>query len=434
MPASRPTLRASDVDRHVAEHVFGPGADPHGLGVELEWLTSQGGREHRLPIEEATALIERLSPLPRGSRLTLEPGGQLELSSAPFRSIDEVCRATTADLTVLDQACEESRVELLALGADPVRPPERVAIAPRYQAMEHYFDQLGSAGRTMMCNTAAIQVNVGLGAPADVAARWTLANRLGPTLIASFANSPFADGLPSGWQSSRLRAWWALDPSRSAPVPSDQPPVDGWSAYAQDARVMLIRLDDDRCVPIVEPLRFGQWLAEGHELGWPTHDDLAYHLTTLFPPVRPKGWLELRMFDALPSPTWQVAVAVAGSVLTDPAVTTEVDAAIGASADLWVDAAQLGLGHPELARSARAVFAIARDALAGSGVSAEVQDLVADYDERWIARGRTPADDRLDAWRRDGDLFPPDPRSGDEATWGASPSVLAGADGGRDGR
>ena len=409
MPASRPTLRASDVDHHVAEHVFGPGADPHGLGVELEWLTSQGGREHRLPIGAATALIAQLSPLPRGSQLTLEPGGQLELSSAPFRSIDEVCRAATADLAVLVQACDKHQVELLALGADPVRRPARVAVAPRYQAMEHYFDQLGSAGRTMMCNTAAIQVNVGLGAPVDVVARWTLANRLGPTLIASFANSPFADGGPSGWQSSRLRAWWALDPSRSAPVSCDRAPVDAWSAYALDARVMLMRVDDDRCVPMVEPLSFGRWLTEGHELGWPTHDDLTYHLTTLFPPVRPKGWLELRMFDALPTPTWQVAVAVAGSLLTDPAVTDAVEAAVGASSNLWVDAAQLGLGHPELARSSRAVFAIAREALATARVSTAVQDLVADYDERWIARGRSPADDRLDAWRRDGELFPPEP-------------------------
>jgi glutamate--cysteine ligase len=416
VPASRPTLRASDVDHHVAEHVFGPGADPHGLGVELEWLTSQGGREHRLPIEAATSLIAQLSPLPCGSRLTLEPGGQLELSSAPFRSIDEVCRATTADLAVLVTACDENQVELLALGADPVRRPERVAVAPRYQAMEHYFDQLGSAGRTMMCNTAAIQVNLGLGAPVDVATRWTLANRLGPTLIASFANSPFADGHPSGWQSSRLRAWWALDPSRSAPVSCDRAPVDAWSAYALDARVMLIRVDDDRCVPIIEPLSFGRWLAEGHELGWPTYDDLVYHLTTLFPPVRPKGWLELRMFDALPDPTWQVAVAVAGALLGEPAVTAAVEAAVSGTSDLWVDAAQLGLGHPELARSARAVFAIARDALDAPGVSIEVRDLVADYDERWVDRGRSPADDRLDAWRRDGDLF------------ATQPSVLASAD------
>ena len=75
----------------------------------------------------------------------------------------------------------------------------------------------------MMCNTAAIQVNVGLG-DARMVDRWRLANALGPTLIASFANSPFGDGVPSGWQSSRLRAWWPLDPTRSAPVGIDDDP------------------------------------------------------------------------------------------------------------------------------------------------------------------------------------------------------------------
>ncbi len=230
MPAPTPTLTLADVDRFVAAHVFGPSADPDGLGVELEWLTSQGRRDRRLPVTEATRLIDRLSPLPAGSLLTLEPGGQLELSSAPFRSIDEVCAAATSDLALLDAACDASQVELIALGADPLRPPERVAVASRYQAMEHYFDQLGSAGRTMMCNTAAIQVNVGLGEPDQVAARWRLANQLGPTLIACFANSPFAGGLPSGWQSSRLRAWWALDPTRSAPVPLRRRSVVGLGA------------------------------------------------------------------------------------------------------------------------------------------------------------------------------------------------------------
>lgn len=224
MPAPQRTLAVDLVEAFVADEVFGPSADAHGLGVELEWLTSQGRRDRRLPIAEATELIDRLSPLPAGSRLTLEPGGQLELSSAPFRTIDDVCTAAATDLAVLDQACEASDVELIALGADPVRPPERVAVAPRYQAMERYFDHLGRAGRTMMCNTAAIQVNVGLGHPDQMIQRWRLANQLGPTLIACFANSPFAGGLPSGWQSSRLRAWWALDPSRSAPVACDPHP------------------------------------------------------------------------------------------------------------------------------------------------------------------------------------------------------------------
>jgi len=400
-------LRVDQVADFVADEVFGPSADAHGLGVELEWLTSQGQRDRRLPVDEATDLIERLSPLPAGSRLTLEPGGQLELSSAPFRTIDEVCRAAGADLAVLDQACDACQVELIALGADPLRPPERVAVAPRYQAMERYFDHLGRAGRTMMCNTAAIQVNIGLGEPDQLVQRWRLANRLGPALIACFANSPFAGGLPSGWQSSRLRAWWSLDPTRSAPVTCDDDPAAAWVAYALDARVMLVDTADGGFVPMIEPLRFGDWLADGHELGWPTLDDLRYHLTTLFPPVRPKGWLELRMFDALPSPAWQVAVAVTGALLGNPELAPELDRLVADSAELWVDAAQLGLAHPVLGRTAVGVFDLALEALADAGVDADRRALVEAYAERWVRRGRSPADDRVEAWRRTGELFPP---------------------------
>jgi glutamate--cysteine ligase len=405
--SARPVLRTDDVREYVAQHVFQPSGDPEGLGVELEWLTSQGGRERRLPVEVATSLIESHSPLPWGSRLTLEPGGQLELSTDPFTTIDGLCDATEADLVVLEHLCAARRVELVALGADPLRAPERVANAPRYEAMEHYFDQLGRAGRTMMCNTAAIQVNVGLGRPSAPVDRWVLANRLGPTLLACFANSPFAGGLPSGWQSSRLRAWWALDPSRSSPVRTDGDPVEAWAEYALAARVMLIRQSGESCLPVTEPLPFGEWLARGHELGWPTIDDLSYHLTTLFPPVRPKGWLELRMFDALPSPLWEVAVAVTVTLLTEPALADQVIQAVAGTETLWVDAAQLGLGHPDLARSAERLFGLAGQALAEAGVSTGRRDLVESYRERWIARGRSPADDRLDAWRRDGELYPP---------------------------
>ncbi len=116
-------------------------------------------------------------------------------------------------------------------------------------------------------------------------------------------------------------------------------------------------------------MRFGEWLAEGHELGFPTIEDFSYHLTTLFPPVRPKGWLELRMFDALPSPAWEVAVAVTCILLSDHALADDISDAVTGTERLWVDAAQLGLGHPDLARSASRLFALAGEALAAAGVS-----------------------------------------------------------------
>jgi glutamate--cysteine ligase len=108
---------------------------------------------------------------------------------------------------------------------------------------------------------------------------------------------------------------------------------------------MFIRVHDDRYVPLGDTLlRARDWVESGHPLGFPTAEDLAYHLTTLFPPVRPKGWLELRMIDALPDPWWRVPVAVAAAWIDDASV---VEAA-SPSAGRWLEAARCGLTDPML--------------------------------------------------------------------------------------
>ncbi|HEY5155058.1 MAG TPA: hypothetical protein VIJ47_10020, partial [Acidimicrobiales bacterium] len=105
-------------------------------------------------------------------------------------------------------------------------------------------------------------------------------------------------------------------------------------------------------------------------------------------------------------PAWEVAVAVTCILLSDHALADEISDAVAGTERLWVDAAQLGLGHPALARSARQLFELTTEALAASGVSTARRDLVASFADRWVDRGRSPADDRLDAWRHDGELFP----------------------------
>lgn len=414
MASSLAPVTRSALDDFVADHVFGtessPDLDPQvarsSVGIELEWLTSYLTNDRRPSFDQVQALAADLSPLPMGGRLTIEPGGQLELSSARFDTLGEAIEGTEIDLFALDRECALRRIDLIALGADPLRPPTRILEAPRYDAMETFFDRDGRFGRTMMCNTASVQVNVGLGAEADSIDRWRLANALGPTLSACFANSPFSGGHPSGWQSTRLHAWSNLDPTRARAAACDGDPVRQWIDYALAARVMLIRADDGMSHPVTSSMTFEQWMAQGHELGRPDLDDFRYHLTTLFPPVRPRGWFEVRYIDALPTPFWHVAAAVIATLLDEASVRAEAWRAIEGTAHLWTDAAQLGLGHPQLGAAGKAVFAIAIDALQQTAADRGYTDAVATFDDRWVSRGRTPADDRLDAWRRDGTLFP----------------------------
>ncbi|HWC09953.1 MAG TPA: glutamate-cysteine ligase family protein, partial [Acidimicrobiales bacterium] len=329
----------------------------------------------------------------------------LELSSLPFVSVERARALTAADLAVAAEAAARAGVRLVGLGADPQRQPRRVVDSPRYAAMEAYFDAGGPAGRRMMCNTAAVQVNVGLGpSAADADRQWRVASAIGPTLGAAFANSPLLGGRPSCFRSSRLASWWAMDPTRTRPVEGSGAGPDAWAEYVLDARVMLIRAASEQfVVPPGRAPTFREWITSGHPLGWPALEDLDYHASTLFPPVRPKGWLELRMVDAQPDPWWQVPLAVAAGLLLDPDAGEEARrAAVAAGVtDAGLDAARVGLAAPPLAASARACFAAATAGLRRLGVASAVLEGVAAYAERWVDRGRTPADDVLDAWSRE---------------------------------
>ncbi|HZI38507.1 MAG TPA: glutamate-cysteine ligase family protein, partial [Acidimicrobiia bacterium] len=176
--------------------------------------------------------------------------------------------------------------------------------------------------------------------------------------------------------------------------------------YALETRVMMIRVTPDRFVPLDGPpgsglLTFAAWMERGHELGWPTLDDFEYHLTTLFPPVRPRGWLELRMIDALPDPWWRVAAAVTTALLEDADAGAEALEAVSAPpqgtgvADHWRSAARHGLADPALRAAAQRVFPAALAALGRLGVDRSTVAVVEAFHERFVARGLCPADDPI---------------------------------------
>ncbi|MFL6075146.1 MAG: ergothioneine biosynthesis glutamate--cysteine ligase EgtA [Mycobacteriales bacterium] len=394
---------------------------PRRTGAELEWLV-RDVVDPALPVAPHrldAALTDLGLPhpgqggrpvLPNGSALTLEPGGQLELSSRPADSLAGCIDDLSGDLATVRAALGAHGLCLAGYGYDPWRLPRRVLDLPRYAAMEEFFDRSGPQGRAMMCNTASVQVCVdaGTGTPGPVAAedRWRLAHQLGPVLVAAFASSPLADGRPTGWRSTRQAVWSELDADRTTSPPHTGLPGQAWAAYALDAQVMCVRNTDGRPWSAPAGLTFRRWIGGLGERP-PTLEDLAYHLTTLFPPVRPHGHLELRMIDAQPGEGgWMVPVAVVTALFDDPAaaraatLATAPLLAAGAGAPrnpVWTRAARDALTDPTLRAAAEACFAVAAEALPRIGAPAGVRAAVADFAGRYVTRGRCPADDLLDA-------------------------------------
>lgn len=395
MPSIRRLLGRAQAVARIHGQSFPDDADDL-VGVELEWLVRSTDATRRAEVDP-----DRLGDLvlPGGSTLTTEPGGQLELSSRPRSSMAALCKDMADDVCALGDAAAAGGARLVGMGLAPEGPTPRLASTPRYDAMDAFFAPDGTAGSTMMTATASLQVNLGLGGEAEVEGRWRRANLLGPVLAAAFANSPLRDGAPTGWASTRLQVWSAIEPSRTASAWAPGRGCASWADYVLDARVMLIRRSGTDFAPLVKPLSFGRWLTQGHELGYPTAEDLDYHLTTLFPPVRPKGWLELRFLDALPPTWWPVATAVAGGLVRDPEAGARAERAAAPFAGQWRRAARHGLADPGLASAAQECFAAAAATVTDDG---EISDAVAEYAQRFVARGCTPADERLDAWQASG--------------------------------
>jgi glutamate--cysteine ligase len=334
----------------------------------------------------------------------VEPGGQLELSSPPAENLGELVSVTLADLAALRDAAADVGLELCGYGLDPLRLPPRMLDQPRYAAMERFFDRGGAQwGRQMMCGTASVQVCVDAGddtgGQSGYQARWRLLHIIGPVLVAAFANSPLRDGQPTGWRSARQQIWSNLDPSRTRAPRPDGDPRAAWSRYALDAAVMCIREPGSADWTAPAGLTFREWIGGAAAVRAPTADDLDYHLSTLFPPVRPHGHLELRMIDAQPGDGWVVTAAVVTALTEDPIA---ADAALAAARPLWaagdpsLRAARLGPADPGISAASRQCFDAAWAALDRMGAPAIVTDAVASFISRYVLKDRCPADDQLE--------------------------------------
>lgn len=365
------------------------------VGLEIEAHCYDPADPYRRPgWDEIAAVLEALPALPGGSVVTVEPGGAVELSGPPADGAVPAIDAMARDRAVLGTTFAEAGLGLVLLGTDPLRPARRVNPGARYRAMERFFaaSRSGVAGAAMMTSTASVQVNLDGGPRAGWAARVRLAHALGPTMIAIAANSPLLGGTFSGWLSTRQRVWGELDSARCGPIlaASGEDPGIDWARYALKAPVMLVR--DPDAVPVTHYVPFAEW-ADGRALlggRRPTTADLDYHLTTLFPPVRPRGWLEIRYLDAVPETIWPAVVFTLVALLDNPVAADIAAEAVEPVATAWDAAARIGLADRRLYAAANRCVATAAER-APKPLADAMDRLV-----RAVEQGRCPAHDFAD--------------------------------------
>jgi len=381
---------------HVAATALrgGPGGQ---VGLELEYHLVDARDPARRPGWPAVqALLAGLPELPGGSRVTVEPGGQIELSTPPALGVAAAVAALRGDEAVLRAELAAAGYRAVPLGTDPARPLERIHPGARYVAMERHFAALGCAGpgRAMMTGTAALQVNLDAGPEAGWAARLSLARSLAPVLVAISACSPYLAGRASGWASMRQQAWHGLG-ARSAAVPGGSP-TEAWADHALAAPVLLVR-DGGRLTPVSEAVPFADWLRGTAPFARrPELADLEYHLTTLFPPIRPRGYLELRCLDS--TRWWPALAGLTATLLDDPVAADAAAEAAEPVADRWTVAARDGLRDPALRAAAIRCVSVGAHRCPAP-LAAEVGELA-----ELVLAGRTPGDEIAQRIAADGPL------------------------------
>lgn len=387
-----------------------------GIAAVLERVRSDHGFE---PLFDAGRLVglER-----DGATITLEPGGQLELSGLPLRTMHETAAELRRHLDELEHSTRPLGIAWLALGLQPFVDLDHAPRMPRerYSVMREYLGRRDALGLHMMHLTAGVQANLDFGSPSDLARKLRVALAVSPVTTALFANSALSGGAPSGYQSRRAHIWRHTDPDRCGLLPfvfeegfSSDGVYERYTDWALDVP-MLFLVRGGHHLP-AGGLTFRQFMRAGLHGHSPTIADWNLHLTTLFPEVRVKRVLEVRATDAVPAGLSVALPAFWKGLLYDEAALAAAERRTArwthAELDkLHLDAARSGLAArapdaPVLA-VARELVGFARDGLvrigekdsAGRDESIHLEPLF----ER-LERGISPAAELMVRWESWGD-------------------------------
>ena len=394
---------------------------PSGIKVLMETLIGEYGWQ---PISEGTTIIALKRENGGATEtISLEPGGQFELSGAPLSTLHETCAEAGQHLSECLQIGERLGIGFLGVGFTPTWTLDEMPTMPkkRYAVMTRYMPEVGTRGHDMMYRTCTIQVNLDYSSEADMVKKLRVSLALQPVATALFASSPFAEGKPNGFASLRSGVWRDTDGNRTGMLPFVFEAGMGYQRYvdyALDVPMYFVYRDGEYID--VAGQSFRQFLAgELPQLPGvkPTVDDWSDHLTTLFPEVRLKRFLEMRGGDGGP---WRRICALpafwVGLLYDQTALDAAYDLVVDWSADerqrLRNQVPELALRTPfragtlqDVAREAVAIAATGLKNRRRLNSKGEDEAMFLDAVQEAAATGQVPADEMLGryekAWNQD---------------------------------
>jgi glutamate--cysteine ligase len=440
-PESSPEVRSVD-DLEAYFHAGGKPRERWKVGVEYETPAVARAGGEALPYDGAQASIRGVledlaaagddwEPVyednqlialrhASGASITLEPGGQVEMSGKQCATIHEAQEELSEHTDRLVGIASSRSIAFLGLGISPVTPVERYPWMPkrRYRIMRQIMEASGTLGHRMMLQTATVQGNFDYASEEDARAKLRVSLGLSPILVAISANSPICDGQPTGFKSYRAHIWTDTDRDRCGLIPfafDTHGIFRAYAEYALDVPMYFVARGGELLAAL--GMTFREFMTHGFGQHRATEADWSTHLTTLFPEARLKTYVEVRAADGQPQHRIMAVPALLKGVLYDDDCTAAVwdlvgKWPVGVRLEALASASKHGLdarvGRHRVVDLACEIVSIATNGLqrqAKLGPAGHDETIYLEGLRQDVEQGITPADRALAAWRRGPDAL-----------------------------